>query len=289
MPFISENLSKSDFGIIGLVTTVGYAAGAFTTLGLDVILANELSKNEKSFKNIWSEVYGLLIVWSFPFALIVSSVFAMILPDNLSGKEFWLHLIVILSPIVFLNTSKTMGVVYFQFKERAKQIALRNTVFGVFNIVLTFVFVALLDLSYFGWLLALALTSSVHNFSYFLFVMLRMGIRPRLRLGLQEYKRMLTISLPVIPHYFGNYILESSDQLIMKTSRVSLDDIGGYHIASIMGGYIKQIGMSIGKALTPIIYSEQKLDSKSHLKALILCVQVFMIVVALTCLFGLKK
>src|SRR5690606_19228718 len=80
LPIITQHLTELDFGVYGIVTAIVEGLAVFMTLGLNVTLTNAFYKSPGQFKWAWRQIYGFLILWSFPYALLLSSTLYYFIP-----------------------------------------------------------------------------------------------------------------------------------------------------------------------------------------------------------------
>lgn len=86
----------------------------------------------------------------------------------------------------------------------------------------------------------------------------------------------------MIPHYYGSYLLVSSDRIVMDILKVDLKQIGLYNLGGNFGNYFNAFADGSGMATSPIIYEYfRKLSRKESFKLsrdLIFLWQVAMII-----------
>lgn len=71
----------------------------------------------------------------------------------------------------------------------------------------------------------------------------------------------MLFNIPLIPHYFSEYILNQSDRIMIK-KMCSLSDVAFYSVAYNAGMLLTIITSSLNQALTPWLY--QSLDDKNY-------------------------
>ena len=63
MPILTRYLTEVDFGISGTISAYTQAIGAFSVLGLGVVLLNSFYKTPLEYKELWRQIYGFLNLW----------------------------------------------------------------------------------------------------------------------------------------------------------------------------------------------------------------------------------
>src|SRR5690606_4843929 len=82
LPIITPFLTATDFGVFGVITAVIGSVSVFSSLGLNVILANSFVKSPNHFRWLWRQIYGFLILWNVFYAFIVALVVYLFIPQE---------------------------------------------------------------------------------------------------------------------------------------------------------------------------------------------------------------
>lgn len=260
LPIITQDLMPFDYGVAGIVGAYTGSIGVFNSLGLRLILVNSFYHYTSQFKWLWRQVYGFLSVWSIAFSAIVSALLYFVVP---SEAEENVSLIILLNvlPFVLFGPVGLMGSTYFQLKQQPMRIAARTIIFGLLTIGLNVYFISYLKLGYLGWFLAECLVSILHNASYWYVININLGFKPIYNFKWRLLTKSLKISLPMVPHYYASYLLNSSDRMVMDWLKISTINIGKYNIAANFGNYFNSISMASGLAIGPMLnklYKEGK-------------------------------
>jgi len=66
-------------------------------------------------------------------------------------------------------------------------------------------------------------------------------------------RRHLAVSLPLLPHSYSTYLLDSSDRVVMNLVGVNTSDVGRYNVSYMFGSVVQSVGMASGLALGPLM------------------------------------
>lgn len=253
LPFITQHLTEIDFGVFGVVIATVAGASALSTLGLNVVIANTFYKNSYHYKLAWRQLYGFLILWNIVYSFLLGLILYYFIPEE-AHENRWIIIFVNILPSLLLGPTAIFGQTYYQYKEQPMQIALRSAVFGLLSVFLSVFLILEYQLGYLGWFIAISTATIGNNISFWIPLNMKLKITPILFFRWRYIKNSLKVSLPVVPHYYSNYLLNSSDQMVMEAINVRTEDIGKYNISYMFGNVIQQIGMAAGKAVGPMLY-----------------------------------
>lgn len=288
LPLITPFLTEIDFGVYGVVMAVVGGLTALQTLGLIVILSNSFYKSPGMYKWAWRQIYGFLIVWNFPFAFLLAGTLYLFLPEEASNNFLWIMLLNVL-PVVFFGPTANIGYIYYQLNQKPIPIAVRSVIIGLLAVGLNIYLIAFLKLGYMGWFISLCFSSVLSNISYWFVLNIKLGITPIFNFKRRFIKNALRVSLPIIPHSYAAFILNSSDRLIMKGMNISTASIGLYSVANTVANLVDQIGVAMGRALTPLMYSSYKKDADNEARDLIFVSQVVLLTTTFILSIWLKE
>src|SRR5690554_5834854 len=71
LPIITKYLTEIDFGVYGVITAIAGSIAVLGNLGLNVILSNSFFRNPGQYKWGWRQIYGFLMLWNYPFAILL--------------------------------------------------------------------------------------------------------------------------------------------------------------------------------------------------------------------------
>lgn len=250
LPIISQDLTAADFGLYGVIQAYAQAFLYLKTLGTDVVLSNSFFKHPKTYRLYWRHVNGLLHVWSFIIAVVLAGIIVLTMQD----REHTLEIILLnCLPIILFSTTENLFFRYYQLRQKPIPISLRVIVTGLINVGVTYVTIHHLHMGYRGWFYASFVASLVGFVAMIYPVYIKVNFLPVLRLRWKYLRRTLRISLPVLPHYYGNYLLSTFDRVVMDVLKVPTAFIGQYNAANMFGNYVTILATSSRKAAGPML------------------------------------
>lgn len=271
IPIISQDLTPQDFGAYGIVMAYAQAFLYLKTLGTEVVLSNSFFKHPKTYKTYWRHVNGLLHVWAFVLSVILMGVIMIVLRDDPYRNEVaFLNAL----PMFLFSTTENLFFRYYQLQQRPVPISVRVMVTGLINIGFTYVTIHMLHLGYRGWFYASFIASLV-GFLWMIYpVYIKQNFRPIVLLRWRFLKRTLKTSLPVLPHFYGNYLLSTSDRVVMNVIDVPITQIGRYNAANIFGNYAMVVATATRKAVGPMLQAFYVKGQWSKAKSLLIYWQI---------------
>jgi len=288
LPIITRHLTSVDYGVYGVITAVAGSIAALNSLGLRIILSNTFYKSPEQYKWGWRQIYGFLMLWNLPYALLLSSILWWFVPSEAIPHR-WEIIVLNVAPAVFFGPTSIIGVTFFQLKQRPTQIAARNIIFGLVTIILNIYFIAVLKLGYMGWFISTGISTILSQMSYFIPINFKLNLAPIFNFKWRYIKRSLTVSLPTVPHYYASYLLDTSDRLIMKVVDVSTANIGLYNAAYTVGNLFKQFGTAAGFAIGPMMNASFKAGEELKARNLVFTLQIAYFFLTLTAAIWLKE
>lgn len=253
LPFITPHLSASDYGYFALlVASMGLLEG-MKELGLSVVLTNSYFKRPSSYKATWTRVRAFLQVWSLALSIIAGGLLFTFYPDeqmSISDRVAVVSALVLSS--VTLSSASLMGILHLQYQYRVGTIARVTAVSALAGTFTTYLMIVEWGFGY----AAFAYSSLVSALLGYLFY--RRAVRevtaarsafPRGR----WIRAALKISVPLVPHFYANYILTLSDRLVFGLNGLSASSIGMYGFSSNLGSNFSILGKSVAKAATPVL------------------------------------
>ena len=263
MPVITQNVSAYDYAIYGVVTSYLFFASALKDLGFSVVFVNAFYKHPGRWKFLWRIFFGHLTIWSFFFSFITATLLYVALPPE--GLDYyWQIFFLVIVPVIIFENTNMIGNYYYRFSEKPLFVATASIITGIATIITTYYCVVNLKLGYRSWFIATFVSSFVLFCFYAYSVFFKLKIIPILKWRTRFIKPYLRVSLPMIPHNYSTYLLNSSDRVVMDWYKVDLMKIGNYNIAYTFGNYFEALGEAMGLAVTPFyskMYSSGKLEA----------------------------
>lgn len=248
MPILTKDLSNRDYGIYGVITAYIFFISVLKDLGFSVVFVNTFFKHPKKWPFIWRLLHGHLILWSIVYAVIYLVILFIAIPKEELDKYFLIAVLGLFQLFIFDNTN-TIGNYYFRFKEKPMYIAIVAVLCGVVSILVTFVCVVYFKLGYLSWFIALFSAALV---SFLLFVKpiyFTLNLWPIIVWRKNFIKPYLKVSLPMIPHNYSSYLLNSSDRVVLDWYKVDDKTIGYYNFAYQFGSLFEILGSAVGMAV----------------------------------------
>ncbi|TCK84895.1 lipopolysaccharide biosynthesis protein [Albibacterium bauzanense] len=288
LPIITKYLTEIDFGIYGVITAVAGGVAVLGNLGLNVILSNSFFKNPGQYKWGWRQIYGFLMLWNYPFAILLGILLYFFIPVEASENALYIILLNVL-PVVFFGPTMVLGNMYYQLKQQPTQIAVRSIIAGILGIVLNVYFIAVLKLGYMGWFLSGCISTMLVQVSYWWPLNKKLGIKPIFNFKWRYIRNSLKIALPTVPHYYSSYLLDISDRAVMKIVGVNTGDIGKYNAAYTVANIVQKIGVAAGKAVSPMLYQTYKDNDEYSARKLIFILQIIFLCMTFILSIWLKE
>ena len=273
LPLITPFLTAVDFGVYGLITAVVGAISVFATLGMNVILSNSFFKDPEGYMLTWRRIYGFLVLWNIPYSFILAFLIYFFIPDEAASNTF-LIIIINVVPVAFFGPTAVIGALYFQLKQKPLQIAVRSFIIGSITIILNLYFIAYLKMGYMGWFISLGISQMLLQISYWTPLNRTAGISPIYKQDYAILRKQLKVALPIVPHYYGGYLLNTSDRIVMKMVSVPAGQIGAYNAVNTVGNGFLMIGVAAGQAINPMLMTAYKNNNQLKARNLIFVLQI---------------
>lgn len=288
LPIITKYLTEIDFGVYGVITAIAGGVAVLGNLGLNVILSNSFFKNPGQYKWGWRQIYGFLMLWNYPFAILLGILLYFFIPVEASENALYIILLNVL-PVVFFGPTMVLGNMYYQLKQQPTQIAVRSVIAGILGIVLNVYFIAVLRLGYMGWFLSGCISTMLVQASYWWPLNKKLGIKPIFNFKWRYIRNSLKIALPTVPHYYSSYLLDISDRAVMKIVGVNTGDIGKYNAAYTVANIVQKVGVAAGKAVSPMLYQTYKDNDEHAARKLIFILQIIFLCMTFILSIWLKE
>lgn len=273
LPLVTRYLVPEDYGIYGVVTSAVGLVSVLSSLGLRLILVNTYFKYPRRYGWIWGQVYGFLMLWSIPFALLTSCILWLVIPSEASVNSEEIILLNVL-PLIFFGQTAMFGTTYYQVSKRPMPIAIRTIVFGLITVAANWYTIVVLHLGYMGWFWSTFIATMLNNVSYLVVIRHILKTRSVFVLRWKSIKRFLRVTMPTVPHYYSGYLLNTSDKLVLDFMKTSASDIGRYNVAYTFGNYFNALGIASGTAIGPLLNECYKENNDQRARSLIFIQQV---------------
>jgi O-antigen/teichoic acid export membrane protein len=284
LPIITKYLTDIDYGIAGTIAAYTGAISVFSTLGMHAVLTISFYKYEYHYKWIWRQIYGFLQYWMIVFALLQGIFLYFIIPEEANENRWTIIFLANLSTVFFASTA-LIGSMHYRMLQKPAPIAVRNIIAGLITVFANLIFVAHFKMGYMGWYVSSFIASCFVNISYWWTVHKTWRLTPIYKLKWNMLRKYLNIALPIVPHFYSGYLLNSSNRLIMDRLNIPINIIGKFNLASQFGGYFDMFVGAINMAISPMTMDEIQKNNENMSKKIILFMSI--IVFSSTFLFSL--
>lgn len=253
LPIITPFLTSEDYGIYGLLFAYLGAFSIFKNLGFEVSFQNSYFKNKGNFVEIWSKYFTFLLLWRVIYSGLLT-ILLYFLFKNKVGENIEIFLIIIIVPILFFELTKTIGIRYCQYEGNHKFVYITSFIASLFTTITSFITIYYFKMGYMGWLYA-SLVASFIQFLFFTYIInYKLKIVPKFYNSISYIKKAFKVGLPIIPHNYSNYLLESSDRVVLDFYKTPINIIGSYNIAYSIANYFGSFNSSMNSILSPIYF-----------------------------------
>ena len=250
LPLITRYLSEIDYGLYGIITSYISFFSAMSDLGLSIVLVNSYYKHPLRWKLIWKQLHFYLMLWSVVMGFVICLLLYFVIPVEAAANLISISLLVCI-PTMFFSSTTIIGSRYYQFSQKPIFIAVTSSIVGVIAIALNLYTIVWLKMGYMGWFYSTAISTFI-QFLFFIYpVFYKYGLGPVFSFRKRFINSHLRVSLPLIPHNYSGYLLNSSDRIVMDRMRVSVGKIGEYNLAYTFGNYFDFFGNAVGMAIGP--------------------------------------
>lgn len=249
LPFITPYLDEYDFGVWGTVTAFAVFFYSARDLGLTIPLLNAYIKHKSNWRWVWAQIIWYLFLWGLLLSIVQGATLWFIFPSE--GIEDRLIVILLFSiQMIFFDLPILLAVRLCQLEERPQIITIVSLVAGIFSVSSHYVLVVNYGFGYMGWFYSSFLSTLISAIIYFKFLKSKkIFVIPIIR---EKFlKPRLKIALPMLPHNYSSYLLNTSDRAVMKLLKTPTRLIGIYNAAYIVGNYVDYFGNAIGMAIGP--------------------------------------
>ncbi|MCK0115075.1 polysaccharide biosynthesis C-terminal domain-containing protein [Gelidibacter sp. F63206] len=291
LPIITKYLTPLDYGVYGTIMAYNGLLMGLQTLGLDVLLVNSFFKKPNRWRNYWRRYSGILYLWKQLFTLIYIIILYLIIPEEVGGNKTLLIALLVIPNYLF-SVVNSLGGRYFQIAQKPQRIFITTAITGTATIIISYYCIVILKIGYMGWYYSAAAGAFIMFCSYFWPIMVQLKLYPIFSLKKSFVKNTLKVGLPTLPHNYSAYLLNSSDRLVMDQLHVSIDNIGKYNMAYIIGNYFEILGTAVGMAVGPYytkLFSKENPEAENQARDLTFFLQIGFILLSFTASLWAKE
>ncbi|QSW87455.1 MULTISPECIES: lipopolysaccharide biosynthesis protein [Flavobacterium] len=288
LPIFTKVLTTEDYGVQSLMNSSVALIGVLAMLGLQLPLSNAFYHHTNHYKIKWGQFYGFLNIWMIFYSILLALVIYFVIPDEARDNLEWIIILNIV-PIVCFGPADVLGQMYYQLNQKPKQVVIRTIAISFITISLNYYTIVILNLHYMGWFIANCLSMLLLHFSYWYPLHYKLKIKPIYKFKKKTILKGLSISIPMIPHFYSGFLLGSADSLLLKFFLISTAQIGYYGFAASFGGLMALVVGAINTAASPIISEQIKQKKYNDVRNLTWGVQFFLLVISSVGCIWLKE
>ena len=283
LPLITPFLSLEDYGIMGLINSYKGIALGIATFGLHMHLTNSYFELGKNFILLWRRLFFYMIISSLLTSIVLIFIYSFSLSITPNSKKVLIILLSII-PVLFFPIN-TIIEHYFPLVYKPRTQVLRNLIASLIAIGVSFVMIRYYNLGYIGWVVSTTVLTLLTFILFFKPLHIDLKIYPQVDFKFHRIKKLLKISIPIIPHNLSHMLLSSSDRIIMDILGVSVVNIGlysnGYSIGENSNVVITGISIALSPILQRIFREKNIIQMKYYYRLSNLIISAFILLVML--------
>jgi O-antigen/teichoic acid export membrane protein len=163
LPLYTAYLSTTDYGIIGVVSSIVSFLSLFYMLSLNGAVTRfyyEYKSDEERVKELWGTIITFVLINSLLLSSILFTFHKYLLDPFAKGINFYPYIFLGLIAIT-LNPMYSIFQSTLQTRQIGRKYGLNNLIFFIINLVLTIILVVVFNLKAVGVLLAAAITNGI--------------------------------------------------------------------------------------------------------------------------------
>lgn len=289
LPLLTAHLTPLDYGVSASILVYTGLFSGIKDLGITVLLVNAFYHHPRTWQLRWRIFYGYLLAWA-PLLFLVQFFFILfVCPKEVKPHMISIGLLTSL-PILLFDHTILVGFRYLHvIKRNVTYLGIASVASGLTIVACNYITIVHMKMGYMGWFWSTFIGTAVSMLFYCKPVFADLKLKPIFFKSKEFFRRQMQVSLPMIPHNYSTYLLNSSDRLVMRLYNLDINNIGVYNLASTFGNYFEVIGSSMGFAISPFIndlLAEKKMEAELRLRKLIYLFQaVFLLGSVLVCLW----
>lgn len=255
LPIYTSHLSRDDYGLVTIVTTITAVLSIVFSLGLPSALVRFYYeyKDQREQLNqyvstiLW--VIGIVSFISITVIIVLNKIFISIVASNVAFYPYFLLglFIIMISPVYTLYQT------LLQIRQEGRLYSINSFMFFLCNLVFTIIFVVFFKMKALGILTASGITTLI--FSGYAVFQMRTYLSFSINLTLLRIS--INYSLPLLPHQLSSWVMSLIDRLLINNI-VSLAMVGIYNIGFQFASILSIITMAVNQAYVPWFYSVLK-------------------------------
>ena len=248
LPVLTKYLSPEEYGVLSIFQLMISFSTAFVGMNMSMNVSKNFFKYTKLQTSLM--IGNILIILSLTTVIyfVITLCVSFYYQEIFSVPSNWVVLVPLLSFMLMINT---INLTILRNQEKAY-------LFGVFEVINTAinmgVTILLLVMYHYGWYARAGGIIIAYTF-FFIISLLYMKKNGFiiLRYEREEARRILKLSIPLIPHVVGGIIIALSDRFFIERM-VSLEEVGVYSIGYMFGMVVVLFTDAFLKAWSPWFY-----------------------------------
>jgi len=248
LPVLTKYLSPEEYGVLSIFQLMISFSTAFVGMNMSMNVSKNFFKYTKLQTSLM--IGNILIILSLTTVIyfVITLCVSFYYQEIFSVPSNWVVLVPLLSFMLMINT---INLTILRNQEKAY-------LFGVFEVINTAinmgVTILLLVMYHYGWYARAGGIIIAYTF-FFIISLLYMKKNGFiiLRYEREEARRILKLSIPLIPHVIGGIIIALSDRFFIE-KMVSLEEVGIYSIGYMFGMVVVLFTDAFLKAWSPWFY-----------------------------------
>ena len=291
IPILTPFLTPKDYGIQGTLMAWIGSIVAIKDLGLNVVISNLYYKYPKNYQQLWNRLFTILSGWAIFLAIINGFIISYVLPNDQSAN-YWLLVLAICVPFAITDTTNFFVNRFFQLEQKPSYPVFVSIVSGIASLLASYYFIKVQKMGYLGMFYATGISSFTAFFINIFTLFNKFNLRFNFRITFKWIKSKLAISLPLVPHYYSVFLLDTSDRIILNFYKVEIKDIGIYNYGYMLGSYFQIVTNAIGIAAGPIyltLFHKRNQESEIQARNLTLLMQFTLSLAAFNIALWMKE
>jgi len=263
LPILTAHLATDEFGIMSIYLMMISFFSAFIGMAIHTNVAKNFFKYAKEQLSIMIGNIILVLLSTTIFYFLISLVLSFCYTELFSVPSIWVLIIPIIS---FMQMITSINLTILRNEGKAM-------LYGVFEIVNTLINigVALIVLLYFdmGWISRpIGIISAFSIFGIFSILYMNKNGYIRLKYNRDETKKILNLSVPLIPHVVGAIIIGLSDRFFIE-EMISIEMVGIYSVGYMFGQVVMIFTEAFIMAWSPWFYKMLSEPSESKKRIIV--------------------
>lgn len=252
LPIYTYYLSPSDYGILGVVTSVSSFLSVLITLGVTGAATRfyYLNDDAEYRKKMFGTVSLVIICNTLLFGSLFIVGHSFIIDPIIGTIPFYPYVLIALLTVI-VTPLYTFFQDYLVTSQNGVRYGVNSMSFFLLNVLLILVSLCYFKLGVIGVLLANLLTSII----FFIYVIIAFLPKITMRLDKSILKQSLKYSLPLVPHSLANWSNGTIDKLLVNGLK-SQTDAGLYNLGQQYGTVMNSIAVGLNQAYTPWFYEK---------------------------------